>query len=404
MAVMMALRITADLALFYTFGGFVAAKCGGTGAVWGMIIQCLCFELAYALRERGRLRFAALVPMVLGWVIYARSLPDCILLIPAALYVIWLVAKEDFSLDYERHKSVFGGFLLALVIFLVVAWFMRSLDVFSAVAMPYAVAMLVCTVLLMRSLRHEKQVYCQRRYQLVNLAAVAAVGGAAWVVSSKTVRGGVGVLLKAFHQHILSPIFELLLNALLYILQGAAWLFSLLSLKDKPQQEQEIPEISADGAEKLFGDDYILKEPSELVKMLGKVLLIAAVVAALVLLFRWMSRRRGVDTADVAETEVRDEIPTEAVGKPRKESSPVRTVRAQYRKFLKLCASRGVEREAGFTSLDVHERAQWVQVDESVSGEIRDVYIKARYDGKADKADAQRIKKLCTEARSGKRE
>lgn len=403
MAVMMALRITADLALFYTFGGFVAAKCGGTGAVWGMIIQCLCFVLAYALRERGRLRFATLVPMVLGWVIYARSLPDCILLIPAALYVIWLVAKEDFSLDYERHKSVFGGFLLALVIFLVVAWFMRSLDVFSAVAMPYAVAMLVCTVLLMRSLRHEKQVYCQRRYQLVNLAAVAAVGGAAWIVSSKTVRGAAVEVLKVFHQHVLNPVLEFLLNVLLYIMQAVVWLCSLLSLKMKPQ-EQEAPELSVEGAEKLFGEEFELKEPGELVKMLGKVLLIAAAVAAIVLLFRWMSRRRGVDTADAAESEVRGEIPTEAMGKPRKESSPVRAVRAQYRKFLKLCTERGVTRESGFTSMDVHEHAQWVQVDETVSGEIRDVYIKARYDGKADKGDAQRMKKLCAEARSGKRE
>ena len=401
MVIMNMFRMMVDLSFYGAFAGLIAGVFGGSGAFWGMMLQCLCFGLSRLGGNRRILRLACLLPMILCWVICRNALADGILLIPTAIYIVWLVYKNDYALDCERQKMLFGVFWKVLLTVVVLSALLGGIDAVTEITVPYALVMLVCSVLLMRALRHEPKVYCQLRYQIVNLSTVAAVAAVAGLLSSKAVRNGFAAVLKAGYNTLILPILEFLLKILIYIVEGFVVLFSWLSF-GKNELEQESPQINLSGMEELLGEDILLREPSEFLRVLGLILLVAAAAVVLVLLFRWMGRRREAEGVPMEYTDRRDTV---EVGQPiakQKETSPVRKIRAQYRGFLKWCSETGVYRERGSTSQDIHQQISWISERGAVSEQIRELYIKARYAQIADREGVRTMKQLCEQMKKPK--
>ena len=395
MVMMNLFRMLVDVSFYCAFAGLIARACGGTGAFWGMLIQCLCFGLSHLGGSRRALRMVCLLPMILCWVIHWNALADCILLIPTAVYIVWLAWKNDYVLDCDRQQLLFGVFwkVLAAVVFLGVL--LGKIEAITAVTIPYALVMLMCSVLLMRALRHEPKVYCGVRYQITNLSAVVVVVAVAGLLSTKAVLNGCVAALKAAYSTLIQPILEFLLNILLYIIEGIAILFSWLSIGKGKLEKEESPQIDLSGANDIFGEEVPLKEPSELLKTLGTVLLIAAAVVVLVLLFRWMNRRRGGEVTQTESGELRGTVESGQRIVKKKETSPVRKIRAQYRSFLKWCTEVGVQVDRSSTSLDVHRQVNMISEHGAVSEQIRELYIKARYARVADQDGVRTMKQLC---------
>ena len=395
MVLMNVFRMLVDVSFFGAFGGLIARACGGSGAFWGMLIQCLCFGLSQLGGNKRAVRMVLLLPMLLGWVIHRDALADCIFLIPTAVYVVWLVWKKDYVLDCDRQQLLFGVFWKVLLAVVVFGILLGGIDAITAITIPYALIMLMCSVLLMRALRHEPKVYCGARYQITNLSAVAVVVVAAGLLSTKAFLAGCAAVLKAAYGTLIQPILEFLLNVLLYIIGGIAALFSWLSLGTAEPEKQEPPQMDLSGVENIFGEDVTLKEPSDLVRTLGIILLVIAAAVVLVLLFRWMSRRRGAEGIAPEGGEQRETVESVRRTPKKKETSPVRKIRAQYRGFLKWCADTGVQVERSSTSLDVHRQVDPLSGRGAVSQQIRELYIKARYARIADSNGARTMKQLC---------
>ena len=394
MVIMNILRMLVDVSFYGAFAGLIAKACGGSGAFAGILIQCICFGLSHLGGDRRLLRLAYLLPMALCWVIHRGSIADCILLIPTAAYIIWLVWLGDYALHDERQKLLFGVFWKALAVVLVFGSLLGGGKALAAVTVPYALMMLVCSVLLMRSLRHDPKVYCSPRYQLTNLSAVAVVAAVAGLLSTKAFLNGCAAVLKALYGALIQPVLEFLLNILLYIIAGIAALFSWLSLGKKELEQQEPPQMDLSGTENIFGEDVTLKEPGELLRVLGIILLAAAGVTVLVLFFRWLNRHRG-EQSEQSTQEARENIEVSRRIPKQKETSPVRKIRAQYRGFLKWCGGLGIQAERSSTSQDIHRQVNMVSQHGETSAKIRELYIKARYAEEADRDDVRSMKQLC---------
>lgn len=399
MVMMNIFRMLVDASFYGALAGLVARACGGSGAFWGMLIQCLCFGLSHLGGNKRILRLVCLLPMALSWVIHRNALADCILLIPTAAYIIWLVWKNDYVLDSDRQQLLFGVFWKVLLAVVVFGILLGGIDALTAITIPYALIMLMCSVLLMRALRHDPKVYCRMRYQVINFSAVAVVVAVAGLLSTKTFLNGCAAVLKAAYSTLIQPVLEFLLNVLLYIIGGIAALFSWLSLGKGELEQKESPEMDLSGMEDILGEDVVLKEPSELLRTLGTILLVIAAIVVLVLLFRWMSRRRGAEGAPVESGEQREAVEAAQRIVKKKETSPVRKIRAQYRGFLKWCSEAGVQLERSSTSLDVHRQVDLVSSHGAVSEEIRELYIKARYADKADRDGVRTMKQLCDQVK-----
>lgn len=399
MILMNILRMLADVAFYGTFAGLIALKCGGGGAFAGALIQCFCFGLSSAAGKKRPLRLALLLPMALCWVVHRNSLADCILIIPTAAYIVWLVWKGDYALDHARQERLFGVFWKVLLVFVPFAMLMGGTAAVAAVSVPYALTMLVCSVLLLRALRHDPGVYCQKKYQLVNISAVALVVAAARLISSKTFLNGCAAVGRAVFSHVVRPVLEILIHLLMLVIAGISKLVSLFSFGGRERQEENTVELDLSGVEEILGDDLKQRELSPLLRALGWTLLIAAVIALLVLFFRWMNKRRGHTAVQNTAPDERESVPFSRREARKRETSPVRKIRAQYRGFLKWCAGLGVETHTDSTSLDVHRQFSTVSGRGEASAQIRELYIRARYADKADPDGVRKMKQLCTEVK-----
>ena len=115
---------------------------------------------------------------------------------------------------------------------------------------------------------------------------------------------------------------------------------------------------------------------------------LAAVALVIFVLSRWVyvKPERGGDIEYIPEKRER-----KRKKQRRRSSRAVNRVRDAYRSYLILLSSRGGIRLSGSeTSLQVQERSARLPGRE-LSEEIRQIYLRARYAGKATAEDAQRI-------------
>ncbi len=391
------LRMLVDASFFYAFAGFVAAHCGGSGAFAGAMLQCLCYGVASAAGKKRLLRMALLLPMGLCWYVYGDSLADCILLIPVAGYILWLTWNGDYTPDRDRQHRLFTLFLKVIAVFAPIAMLTGSMEEVTGVTFPFALMALAGSVLLLRALRHEPRTYCEKKYQLMNIATVGLAIAAAYLVSMEAVLNGAAAVIGAAYRYLILPVLMLLISVLITVLRLVG---SILPLKDEGYGEAREPlKINLVDMAQMFSEEEQAAGPGELLRRIVTAVLILAACTLLFLFFRWLSRREhsGVPNARMEE----DRAPT-AVRQERaraRELPPVRSIRAQYRRFLKLCARLGVPPEKSSTSLDVDYRARDISALRGVCGEIREIYIRARYAGRAGKENVQDMRRLCAAAK-----
>lgn len=402
MVTMHILRMLADLTFFYTIAGLIASRCGGSGAALGLLLQCVCFGLSFLGGDKRLRRLALLLPMLPGWFIYRNSLADCILMLPPALYIVWLVYKGDYELEQGRQRRLFTVFCRIIFPFsLIMTAAGFGADV-QSVVLPYAALMLTSSVLLMRSLRHDAVVYCKTSYQLVNLSAVALATAASILLSTKTALAAYKALLKAFYNTLILPVLTLLLNILLQIMFAIEKLLKWLGLTSPELDDVTIDDEAIDEMLEQINAMEIEAADARGLRTILIVLGIAVVVLILLLFFRWLNQKKGEAAAQAPSGTTRVALSGDGRQEIQKETSPVRAVRNQYRKFLKLCAARGAAPKKYHTSLDMEEKARYALGASAPSGEIRDIYILARYDGTADQDSVRRIKKLYAKAKKAK--
>ncbi len=113
-----------------------------------------------------------------------------------------------------------------------------------------------------------------------------------------------------------------------------------------------------------------------------------------VALFLLLKVKRGRHESEAADVE---ECRQGMVPPPRREEVPsapaAAQVRARYKKVLRLAPVRRRHQEKSDTSLDIRDSCAGRLDDEAVA-ELRELYIRARYQGYATKTEARRAKEL----------
>lgn len=396
------LRMLADLSFFYAIAGLIASRCGGSGAFLGLLLQCVCFGLSSLGGNKRFVRLAFLLPMLAGWFIYGGSTADCILMAPPAAYIVWLVYKEDYVLEQGHHRRLFTTFCRVIVPFTLIMTAVGFGSSVRSVVLPYAALMLTASVLMMRSLRHDPVVYCKPSYQLLNLSTVVLATAAAMLLSTKTALAAYRAVLKTLYNALILPILTLMLRILLEIMFAIEKILKWLGLTSPELEDVTLDDGAID--EMLEQINAMEIEPADVsgLRTVFTVLGIAVAVLILFLFFRWMNRKKGETAAQAVSGATRVAISGSDHREAQKETSPIRAVRHQYRKFLKLCAARGAAPKKHHTSLDMEEKARHALGPDVPGSEIRDIYILARYDGTADQESVRRIKKLYSEAKRAK--
>lgn len=393
MLTLVLIKIAADLALYYTFAGVIAALLGASsgGMLLALAVQTAAFTLVYAIRRFGPWRFLPLVLLALCCLVPGAGIADRVVVVPPALYEIYLTARSTYEPSWSQQTRIFSVFWKVFLAFSFFCVLMGGADRVRSVALPFGVIMLMCSVLLMRSLRHDPQVYCQVKYQAVNLLLLCAAGACVMFLSSSWFLGACLGVLRFFYRWVVSPILMAIGWLLMEILKGIAWLLALFNLKlPVSDMEQQISAESA--AELLKPAEEVVMPPW--IQYLAAAIGIAAAAIILVCVFRALAGRRSTRSAEHKGSETRVSLAREkGCSDDAPAGSPTARVRAQYKKFLHLAAAHSLGPETGDTSLDISKKCRGA-FDDGAVRELRDLYIAARYDAAADWEDAQQAKKL----------
>ncbi len=396
MVTMHMLRMLADLSFYYTFAGFAAAMFGGEGAMLALLVQCVCFGLSSLGGKRRWLRLALLIPVALCWFVYPAS-ADRIAMIPAVLYLVIQAVRGDYELSWDRQVRLFSVFWKVLILIAAVCCVLGHAAVVTAAMLPFGMIMLLSSVVLMRSLRHDARVYCQRSYQVLNVVTVAVTAALAFLMSTEVFLRGCVTALKTVYTYCILPIFMLLLEGLMYVSQALSYLAQLFGFAGWEVREPQEQDVELGAQEMDLG--HIETVNIDWLKWVLIAVIACAAIVVLVLFFRWLSKREQTGSFELSPEVERERYTPQAKQKKQRDESPVRGVRAQYKKFLKLCVGRGVHLAPGTTTSDVDEQARAIPGVGETSGRIRAIYLRARYAGSAEKQDVEQMKQLCAQAK-----
>lgn len=403
MTVIVFLKMAADLGFYFTFAGFFAmmAKASGMNMLASLIIMSLSAAASFTLRGKGGLRFLPILLSVLCVLLPNTNLGGMVVLVLPVLYCAYVMAKELYVPEWDSQVSIFSVYWKIFFVFIFIGMLAGKREIVYSFMIPCGILTLVCLVLLMRSLRHEEEIYTSKKYQLVNLGIIAAVGVVALFLSSDLFLGLVAAFFKAVYSYVVSPILLLFIYLILAVMKGIAWLFSFIKFKFEPEMNEV--ELNMTSTQDLFGD--LSDEVGVNGETFDRVMLALGIVVGVIiaiLVFKYLARRNGEKREDIATRDYRfaAEPPSVKEEEPDMGSS-VQKVRTQYKRFLKFCRSEGIAFNKSDTSLDVNYRCGSSMPKEDTK-EFREIYIEARYNGKATKNDVSRAKELFSRIRKSK--
>lgn len=401
MAFIVFLRGVSDTGFYYFFAAFLAGLFGARprAVALGLLLQCLALTAGYLLRGR-RARFAPLAVPVLYLLLASQGMAERLAQTPTLLYMISLLRSETYEPTWDHEAELFSKFWKIVVIFLFL-WISFS-GLFEGIrpllqeaALPGALVTLTSLILLMRALRHDREVYTKGKRQVIDLAIFALLLAMAALLGSRPVLEGLWTLTKLTFRYAVYPLLQIAAWLAGIVIRLVGWVLSKIFRDLGPI---EMPDLSTDQAgnnENVLPD--AVPEAAEGSPILRAMLIVAG--AALLVFAAWKLLRmlylRGPELADNGEKAIeRVQIPEdESPRERRRPRTPAERVRREYRGFLRLCRQRGMRLTARDTSLSVQAKSHELSAPEE-SRELRSLYIAARYGGRADASDADAAEQI----------
>lgn len=401
MAILNFLRMMVDLSFYGAFAGLVCAYFGGGSMFGGLFFLSLCFGISAKFKSEKIRRFFIVISAASGlavlylWPNEAQVIDGSVFL-PAAAYVVCMVWRDNYELSWYRQVDIFSVFWKVFLAFAVLMSMVGLYRTVLVVSVPMVLLTLFSSVILMRTLRHEPEVYLQKEYQVRNLVSLGLLAAASGLLSTKAVTEGVSFLWKAFYNFIAAPIMLVAASGVGYMIMGIFQVLKWIFFNAGMQTDyiEEMIEGLADNGDSLWQQEQFLSGHVVIWQLLLVVFAIV-LIAIFVCFFRWISRKQEVNPGSVAFGEKRVGYNTPETQQPGESfNSAVYQVRRQYRKFLKLYVGKGGKLRHSDTSLDVEARVCKVFCNREAARELRSIYVKARYHHKAGREDVQRAKEL----------
>ncbi len=395
MPMIVLLKILSDLGFYYTFVGTAAAALGSSSIaiLIAMGVESICFTAAFALRNRGWMKYLPVGVMALCFLIPGADIAGIIAMAVPIGYSAWLVHDGTYIPDWSKQVSIFRFFWKVLLAGAVVALAFGFYREAAAVGAPASAITMICQVLLMRALRHDTSVYSQKKYQMMDLSIVLLLALVAAFMSTNFFLDTCSVALEYIYQYGIRLLIMGALYVVLQVVNFVVWIFSFIGHGFKAPTFKMHLNLSP--ATEYVGTGESTDGSSAASLVLGGLGIVVAVVL-LFILFRYFIRNRGNTTSNTEIGETRFVVAEKK--KKERGTGPIYRVRSQYKKFLKALRDRGITWEKSYTSLQVDNLAKGVFNEEDAE-ELRQIYIAARYSGRASKDEVDRAKELADRLR-----
>lgn len=398
MLIMYMLRMLADLSFYYAFAGVISNACNGNMPLVGAAILVIAFGICAVNGQKGLVRFAGLLVSLVFFLLPGLALADVLCYLPALAYVIYTVVKQDFTLSWYRAKDLFSLFWKLYIVFFAALLIYGRQWIVSGDSLPAACLMVFSSVLFMRALRHEEEIYLQKNYQIRSFLSVGILWLAAWLLSRRFVLRLLGTGLRSVYEIIFLPVLQAVMTA---FVQVCYWIFSaiVMLLPDQGTISDTARKILGEMAQ---GDSFAETEQmaytsNHMWSAIFFLVAILAIAGCAVLFFRWISSGRWQenDVSDGREqTIIPLDTPKSANTRRTISSHHVQQVRELYKRYLKLYMKLAGEIHPYETSYDIARKSEQIMKEHEEIFQIREIYLDARYNGHAEKKNLRTLKNL----------
>jgi len=216
-----------------TFSSIVVYLVSGDHLIATLPIFVFVAFLSAYLAPHGRIRYVSAIPLFLIFLVIPLTGISFLMVTPAIVYMIWTFPKPSEDVKRFHYQGVFEIFLVIFIVVLIALFFIVAFDVANYNEFPndsflFATSFLLNSIIFMRLVRHDKAIFTQPRFKVMNVAVVAGVMIGAVLFSTDASFGFVNLVWSL----LLAPIFGL-------IFRGIAAFFRMLG-------------FNADGLEEVF--------------------------------------------------------------------------------------------------------------------------------------------------------
>ena len=372
MSLIYSLKLICDLSFYMSFAGLICSLATGNSLLGTLPYLFSCAFLSSLLANKKVFRLVPLVLVAFALFSIRDNILNYLFFIPACAYTVYYVYSLPADTDKMEYSAVFDlYFKIAVPTALIL--FIAARENLESISIPCGLIFTACSIILMRMLRHDRDILAQTKFKILNMLSVLGVMVIGALAGSDRFLSLIGGIVKTFYFTVMVPIITFLLTILLYIL---APIFSLIGLSDAEAIKFETQDIIIESAYDILGEDAA--EPGVSLLIFKVVFFGSLFLLALFLLYKLFKRLTQEYNPRVSS--LREERVFLDQGRQKKKEPKVNhQIRLIYRKFMKLCEDSGVPIYPYSTTEDIAQRAASTLGDRDSSFRLRNIYIESRY-------------------------
>ena len=400
MSLLFTLKVLAVLSFYFAYANALTVIFGGSQAMPALIILGAAAYIGASVRHN--LRLAALVFLPLCFIIMPLNLANIAIIAPAALFVAYSLA----NIKILNNRFVGTGAAKAFFLLFLPAAFLlylhESTQYVGIVLVPFSIVFAVCTVLVLRTVRHRASLQASRAFNIINTATVISVFALGVILGSSTVVAQFSRFMQWFYNTLLFPFVSGILYVFLRIIAFMLDPIAHIDLRIQEDVTHEYVDIYDVPDLELITNHMGEMHPL-LVPITATVLILVAVFTIFFTL-KYFAKTGDHPTfssirAKIKFFELAPKTPKAEVYTPRPRGHE-RRLRDVYKRFLALCVRRGIQRQVHMTSADYHHRFEKIFGQIPELEEFRNIYVSARYSGQPiEREQVRRAKELYKQIR-----
>lgn len=389
------LRMIVDLSIYFYFAELAAALTGGKSMLFEMLLLCIYFGVLVWVQKFSQNRFFLLLPVCILFLpkTLGITIANRVLLAPPIIYMIYLFLKEEYGLSWDRQYDLFSASWKIFLAAGTCICLSGNYTLCFTYSIPVAFISLFSSILLLRMLRHESEVYLSRQYQFRNILLLGFILLLSWLSSRKAVLDTALEFFRFMYKICVLPILTIFITGIVAVTEFFINIFSWIKLGEITFSDNQ---MSPSEGMNVFSDlDQTAAANGNMFKIVLGIIIVLLLAVAAFFFFHWLSSNREKERTNLqSATIIRSSEPD--LPKDKRESTAATNlqVRRQYRKFLKLYKLRGEQISLSDTSQDVAKKSRDIFGAPDEINEIREIYIRARYGNQATRSDLKRIKQI----------
>lgn len=395
------LKMLLDSALIITLGGYLTSLFTPIGITApAALFPAIAAAACYLLREkRGIIRYLP-ITLAIPSFMFADTYGDYGVISVLVVYLVYITSRRVYLNDDDDFKDSFQKQLALCALPCIFASVACQFEILNNMLLPCIFLILVCGILLLRMLRHNREVIDSRSFKLFNLAAVALLCLFTFALSSGAFLSAIGTAISFAYNKVILPLFILFIYGMAYFLSIFSKFFALIFNKEVTIKDQESNSNLGNMNDMLY-EEVEGNVPPILIWIFFAVL---AVVVGF-LLYKGLKALAGKNRRFDSKSPFTMSRQTIASAKsPRRNPFAKRSenedIRHQYRKFLHECLARGFMISPDFDSAQIGRGAQDLFPGAPLEA-LRQLYIKARYtDREITRDEVKNAKTLYSEIKN----